>query len=570
MYLTYDIRSIQKFIFSAPNLQCIIGASSQIAAFDRAVADQFHSQVVFTGGGSGALQCDEEHLEQIAVQLIERARAIGADVRIGRGRTLEEAKTGDRLFAYEPTSMAGEPCAMSGIYPVDPDDASTQWNVDPRVHALMGARREASRADALNADLLDELTAQVRAMGGTMPDAEPCFFRNVNLRGTEKHVPADGGWDKAALGDAAAGSASLGRRNRWAVIAMDGNDAGQQHLRAQKLVDKGVWSEHDRDAWIRVMSRELRDATRRAFVHAAAAATCEWLAASPDLESCMVRDDASAPVRLILPLRPLILGGDDVILLCHTRHALTFVKAMAEQFETLAVQAAKNYRIQTQQRLWPASNDRLTISAGVLYCKKSYPLHAAVDYAHSLLGSAKGRFRGSQAPMPAAIDFDVATDSLLDSPAERRQRELQFVDDELDEEVRLTERPYRLSNSRSDAGDDVMSLADLESEIDEVLTSADGPLPRSLQATLLGTMTQPWSARVQLLLSLSRKYPRLYERYVEERVVAPGKGWRRRSCDAGSRQIRSTSLIDALLILEEKRRQERETDVIDLAGRVRS
>ena len=83
------------------------------------------------------------------------------------------------------------------------------------------------------------------------------FFRNVNIASTDKNY--QDGWDEDALESAVAGSAALGNRNRWAVIAMDGNDAGQQHQKAQTLVtdenlsESDRWSEKDRSEWITQM-----------------------------------------------------------------------------------------------------------------------------------------------------------------------------------------------------------------------------------------------------------------------------------------------------------------------------
>ena len=34
VYVSYDIKGIQQFIFSVPRLKCMIGASGQIANFD--------------------------------------------------------------------------------------------------------------------------------------------------------------------------------------------------------------------------------------------------------------------------------------------------------------------------------------------------------------------------------------------------------------------------------------------------------------------------------------------------------------------------------------------------------
>ena len=149
MYLSYDIRGIQRFIFAVPNLKCIIGASSQIADFDVAAKDHFGDLVVFAGGGNGILEvADEKVFEQARAHLIDKAHEIGADLRIGKGRSFSEAKVNDSLFPFVPNSLEGLPCAMSGLLPVGPNEG---WKkIDERVHSIIGARRRAAKLSLIH------------------------------------------------------------------------------------------------------------------------------------------------------------------------------------------------------------------------------------------------------------------------------------------------------------------------------------------------------------------------------------------------------------------------------------
>ena len=45
------------------------------------------------------------------------------------------------------------------------------------------------------------------------------------------------------------------------------------------------------------------------------------------------------------------------------------------------------------KHLWPATDNGLTISAGILYAPVGLPLHTAIPYAEKLLNSAKTRGR---------------------------------------------------------------------------------------------------------------------------------------------------------------------------------
>ena len=69
MYLCYDLKGIQQYIFQVPKLKCCIGGSRQIDEFDRkeAVAIQVPGcRLIYTGGGKGAFACVDEGTMQKA------------------------------------------------------------------------------------------------------------------------------------------------------------------------------------------------------------------------------------------------------------------------------------------------------------------------------------------------------------------------------------------------------------------------------------------------------------------------------------------------------------------------
>ncbi|MEA3228714.1 MAG: hypothetical protein U9P38_06565 [Campylobacterota bacterium] len=120
-------------------------------------------------------------------------------------------------------------------------------------------------------------------------------------------------------------------KNKLAVIHIDGNGLG-------KLIPnlKIPLSE---------FSKKLDEATQKAF------------------------DDAKEGNRV----REIILGGDDVTVICDANDALHFTKDFLKNFEE-----------ETKQRF-----DTLTACAGIAYCNEKYPFHYAVDLAEALCGVAK-------------------------------------------------------------------------------------------------------------------------------------------------------------------------------------
>lgn len=76
----------------------------------------------------------------------------------------------------------------------------------------------------------------------------------------------------------------------------------------------------------------------------------------------------------LLPIRPIVIGGDDLTILCRGDHAVKFVKAYLEAFE-------KETAIKT--------GHQLTACAGIAYVKSSYPFYYGYDLAEELCGYAK-------------------------------------------------------------------------------------------------------------------------------------------------------------------------------------
>ena len=78
-------------------------------------------------------------------------------------------------------------------------------------------------------------------------------------------------------------------------------------------------------------------------------------------------------------VREIIVGGDDVTVICDANDALSFVSEFLENFENNTRQIDELKGIQ----------DKLTACAGIAYCNEKYPFHYAVHLAEILCGIAK-------------------------------------------------------------------------------------------------------------------------------------------------------------------------------------
>jgi hypothetical protein len=418
-YLAYDVRGIQSFLFAIPKLKSIIGGSALVDRFDRdtvpALARQKGWDLIHSGGGRGLFRYDGEGAaDAIGAQVVKEAHAIGLDLRLGRATNLIDAThCAEALYPYLPEQADGHPCSLSGLYPV-----ARPGDVHPIVR-----KREFDHGDHMDrwfeSVVLDGRDGKSPLAVHPALQREPVFFREVQADGERGR-----GWG-------AAGLEALGGRPRWAIICMDGNDIGRQFA----AISKSSLPEAEMLDWVRRAGQAIDDCGTTAFRKATERVLREWVG-DVGHDNLPVCDG-----KVVLPLRPLVLGGDDLALLCHPRYAASFVLEACRVFAA----TSKERAAKSKTPLWPAAKHGLSISAGILYAPSSLPLATAIPYAESLLALAKqaGRRVAADAP-PACVDWESITESMLDRPEFRRQRELVFRDGDLGEEVRLTQRPMAL------------------------------------------------------------------------------------------------------------------------------
>lgn len=163
--------------------------------------------------------------------------------------------------------------------------------------------------------------------------------------------------------------------------------------------------------------------------------------------------ERDADVWFKLPILPLVLGGDDLTIVCDGKAALQFTKNFLTEFESETEQAT-DVRELAQAAL---GLPRLSACAGVAIIKPHFPFSAAYGLAEELIKSAKQIKRivknsnKEHQPWPcSAIDFHALYDSTISELEEIRGRK---VDDEFrgklivnEGKTRLYARPYVVTN----------------------------------------------------------------------------------------------------------------------------
>jgi hypothetical protein len=177
------------------------------------------------------------------------------------------------------------------------------------------------------------------------------------------------------------------------VLYSDGNGLGQIILQFDQWLPPG----QDYFAALRAFSLALDEATEQAFLDAAEL-----------LQSLLGGEDRKPG---LLPLVPLLLGGDDLSVLVHGRYVLPFARAFLDAFERHTAAAPA---IATVARSALGAG-RLSAAAGIAIVKPHYPFHVAQGLADGLLRSAKlakkhVQCNGSAFPC-SALDFHVLFDA---------------------------------------------------------------------------------------------------------------------------------------------------------------
>ncbi|EJL6422360.1 hypothetical protein NMS20_001564 [Vibrio cholerae] len=175
-----------------------------------------------------------------------------------------------------------------------------------------------------------------------------------------------------------------------ALIHIDGNGLGKQLRALRKAL------ENQPDDVFSTAFRQFSDALAKATELAAAEAT-QWL------YQTQLNQQENTPVTY-LAMRPLVLGGDDITLLCRADLALGYATRFCRAFQTHSAEQLKDLHT----RYLKGSADLLpylTASGGILYHKANHPFMLCHQLVEGLCNQAKGITKATPAALPAAISF---------------------------------------------------------------------------------------------------------------------------------------------------------------------
>lgn len=179
----------------------------------------------------------------------------------------------------------------------------------------------------------------------------------------------------------------------------------------------------------------------------------------------------------VVPVVPLILGGDDLTAVCDGHYALEFTRVFLQEFERQT--ETKPVIAEIAKKVFGVG--RLSACAGVAIVKRHFPFSVAYDLAEELIKSAKEVKRkvtkqsDPNTPFPcSAIDFHILYDT--------SSIDLRDIRSKLEPEpqTQLYNRPYVVSDDLHQAnGQDWVELHQWQRLRDRVQALSDGKLPSS-------------------------------------------------------------------------------------------
>ena len=180
-----------------------------------------------------------------------------------------------------------------------------------------------------------------------------------------------------------------------AIVHADGNGLGQviQHIHAT------ITKEYpDSDVLHKVMSsfsKELDKSTR---------------AAAKEAYEKIVAPVFKKELGTKLPLRPVVLGGDDLTLIIRGELAIPFTEVFLKKFSH---HTAENFKdLVTKYNLTELKNG-LTACAGIAFIKPKYPFHYGVDLSESLCRHAKNITKTIDTSAPSCLMFHRVESSFV-------------------------------------------------------------------------------------------------------------------------------------------------------------
>jgi len=354
-----SVQGIQGFIFETNKLQEIVGASDLIERF---------CSVEFLARFSS-----EYNIEIAKKDIVRNA---GGNIRIVFSDKAELEKMVKNFPKY----------IMEKAYGITLSQAVVEFDENKKEYLDKKDELEFQLTKARN-QAINPLDARFSLMKQTPRTGKPAFESETYDRGTKKERIEyfdKGNWQKKDNAKEVKISILLEKlklhelykqfpsemddiandNNKIAIIHADGNKMG---LMLQQM-NKGLRGESDEKIqevfkkFSEEITKSTNDAVKEAF------------------------DKTFTDIDNTIPFRPIVIGGDDVTVICHADKALKFTEVYLREFEK---NTKNNFAPLVKEFKLEDFKNGLTACAGVAFCNKKFPFHYAYNLADKICTYAK-------------------------------------------------------------------------------------------------------------------------------------------------------------------------------------
>lgn len=389
--LLFDTRSIQRYIYSGNKLRTNVGASYIVdrVFFDVLIdgvlkkmfpADKFSDDDAWTSANDEAKPWEEMH--SCCVAYVGGGNALLLFDSASNDLPVEVVKNFTRKLLVERPGLkvgaaVGDLKIIDGKLNQDDIDAlyvnlkANQSNIFPAVNVPYTGLTLSCEINGEAANFYGRIGAgeakfysQETAVKSAAADAA-----NKNLRTRFNQIFALKKLDVPDDFDFPSEVDKLGQRegeNYFAIVHVDGNNMGVKFRTCKSLVER------------RKLSREIRRKTEGAFA--------ELLAKIIRMKNSGGFDNLLDLDRNFLPIRPLIIGGDDVTFLCPANMAILFTKTLVELLDADTPADAPEHLTEKISR-------HMDACAGIAILPTKYPFFRGYKLAEQLCDAAKKSMR---------------------------------------------------------------------------------------------------------------------------------------------------------------------------------
>ncbi len=390
-----------------PNISLNLTAWQESGKYQESLLDQQPVEVGYIGGGNALLLfADAEKARAFVKSWTTRllvytpgivpAIAIMDDFDRDNFREAKKAlftKLGENKSFYIPATTLPrhgftDECRSSGLS-AEVWHSFDKENETERNAYFSAATKAKISASQNSRDEINAYLKRLQTESNSNITEEFCFTNNLELLGQEED-----------------------KDNDIAIVHIDGNGIGKKFQETKTLAE------------IRQLSSAVKIATENAF--------CELLDQIikdfPKIEKEFKIQYQNS--KKVLPLRPIIIGGDDITFVCPAKLGIYFARIFLEKFE------AEDIRVGDEKIPHDAC-------AGIVMVKTKYPFFRAYELAEELCANAKvyRRSPASSDGEGSFLDFHITFGGFTGSLSEIREKQYRVPQGD------LLNRPYRFKSS---------------------------------------------------------------------------------------------------------------------------